>query len=404
SEGRMIRRSPFHDRTNALNETGLWQHWSGTLAVDRYQASDKFEYFAVRNAAGVFDSSPLHKYRIHGRDAERFLSGVLARDIRACAPGNAQYTAWCDDRGFVVEDGIVLRRAADEFLLTAAEPNLAYFEDLIGRRDQVAIEDVSDDFGILALQGPRSRDLLAALVPGVATLPFFGLTNGEIAGSPVTISRTGYSGDLGYEVWVRSPDALKVWDALWTSMSGFGVLPFGLAALDMLRIEAGLLLLDVDFASSRFGWTDEDRSSLIELGWGWMVHGVADDDRPFIGRHAIERELAERTSRWRLTGLMVDWADYDRIYGAAGIIPPKDHTPILGEMFLYDEAGTQVGYTTSYMYSPMLQRHIALARVRPALAAPGSTVRLEIDVNHRYEYVTARTARLPLYDPTRKTA
>jgi glycine cleavage system aminomethyltransferase T len=101
---------------------------------------------------------------------------------------------------------------------------------------------------------------------------------------------------------------------------------------------------------------------------------------------------------------MVDWADYDRIYGAAGIIPPKDHTPILGEMFLYDEAGTQVGYTTSYMYSPMLQRHIALARVRPALATPGSTVRLEIDVNHRYEYVTARTARLPLYDPTRKTA
>ena len=399
----MIRTSPFHDRTNALNETGLWQHWSGTLAADRYQTSDKFEYFAVRNAAGLFDSSPLYKYRIHGRDAERFLSGVLARDVRTCAPGNAQYTAWCDDRGFVVEDGVVLRTAADEFMLTAAEPNLAYFEDLIGRRDQVAIEDVSDEFGILALQGPRSRDLLSALVPDAASLPYFGLTTGEIAGSPVTISRTGYSGDLGYEVWVRSPDALKVWDALWSSMSGFGVLPFGLDALDMLRIEAGLLLLDVDFASSRFGWTDEDRSSLIELGWGWMVRGLADDDRAFIGRRAIQREIAEKTSRWRLTGLLVDWADHDRIYGAAGLIPPKDHTPILGEMFLYDEAGTQVGYTTSYMYSPMLQRHIALARVRPPLAAPGSPVRLEIDVNHRYEYVAARTSRLPLYNPTRKT-
>ena len=154
----MIRTSPFHKRTNALNETGLWSHWSGHLAAHRYQLSDKFEYFAVRNAAGVFDSSPLYKYRIHGRDAERFLSGILARDIRRCAPGNAQYTAWCDDRGFVVEDGVILRPAADEFLLTAAEPNLAYFEDLIGRRDEVGIEEVSDEYGILAVQGPPYRN------------------------------------------------------------------------------------------------------------------------------------------------------------------------------------------------------------------------------------------------------
>jgi aminomethyltransferase len=399
----MIRTSPFHERTHALNETGLWTHWSGTLAANRYQMSDKFEYFAVRNAAGIFDSSPLYKYRIHGRDALRFLSGVLARDIRACAKGHAQYTAWCDDRGFVVEDGVILRTAADEFLLTAAEPNLAYFEALIGR-DQVAIEEVTDDYGILAIQGPRSRALVSALVPDAEGIPFFGLATGRIAGSAVTVSRTGYSGDLGYEIWVRSSDAIKVWDALWASVEGFGVLPFGLAALEMLRIEAGLLLLDVDFASSRFGWTDEDRSSLIELGWGWMVRDLAADDRPFIGRQAIERELADKTSRWRLTGLMVDWADYDRIYGAAGLIPPKDHMPVEGEMFLYDDTDTQVGYTTSFMYSPMLQRHIALARVRPALALPGSLVRLEIDVNHRYEYVAARTARLPLYNPTRKTA
>jgi aminomethyltransferase len=365
--------------------------------------SDKFEYFAVRNSAGIFDSSPLHKYRIHGRDAERFLSGVLARNVRACQPGNAQYTAWCDDRGFVVEDGIVLRLTTDQFLLTSAEPNLAYFADLVGR-DDVAIEEVTDDYGILAVQGPRSRDLLARLVPGVASIPFFGVTSGTIAGCPVTVSRTGYSGDLGYEIWVGSPDAVNVWDTLWESVDGFGVLPFGLAALDMLRIEAGLLLLDVDFASSRFGWTDEDRSSLIELGWGWMVRDLAADDRPFIGRRAIEREIADRTSRWRLTGLMVDWADYDRIYGEAGLIPPKDHKPVLGEMFLYDDDMHQVGYTTSYMYSPMLQCHIALARVRPQVAAARIPVRLEIDVNHRYEYVTARTAPLPLYNQPRKTA
>jgi glycine cleavage system T protein (aminomethyltransferase) len=399
----MIRTSPFHKRTSALNTTGLWSHWSGTLAADRYQMSDKFEYFAVRNAAGVFDSSPLYKYRITGPDSEHFLAGVLTRDIRTCAPGNAQYTAWCDDRGFVVEDGVILRPGDDEFLLTSAEPNLAYFQDLIGR-ERVSIEEVSDEIGVLAVQGPRSRDLLATLIPEVAVLPFFGVARGSIAGKPVSVSRTGYSGDLGYEVWVNAADALKVWDAMWASFEGYGVLPFGLAALYMLRIEAGLLLLDVDFGSSRFGWTDEDRSTPIELGWSWMLRDLKTDDRAFIGRRAIEREIADKTSRWRLTGLVVDWADYDRIYDNAGLIPPKDHTPVHEEYFVYDAAGEQVGYATSYMYSPMLQRHIALARVRPELAAPGTPIKFEIDVNHRYEYVGAKTARLPLYNPPRKTA
>ena len=399
----MIRTTPFHERTSALNETGLWSHWSGHLAAERYQMADKFEYFAVRNSAGIFDSSPLYKYRIHGHDAERFLAGVLARDIRTCPAGHAQYTVWCDDRGFVVEDGVVLRYGPNDFLLTAAEPNLAYFADLIGR-DDVQIEEVSHDFGVLALQGPRSRDLVAKLVPGAATIPYFGLATGAIAGSPVTVSRTGYSGDLGYEIWIESANALKVWDTLWDSMAGHGVLPFGLTALSMLRIEAGLLLLDVDFGSSRFAWTDEDRSTPFELGLGWMFRDLASDDRAFIGRRALERELSEATSRWRFTGLILDWKDYDRIYTQAGLIPPKDHTPVEEELFVYDDDIRQVGYATSFMYSPMLQRHIALARVRPDLAKPRSSVRLEVDVNHHYEYVKATTARLPLYNPARKTA
>jgi aminomethyltransferase len=399
----MIRTTPFHERTSALNETGLWSHWSGHLAAQRYQISDKFEYFAVRNSAGIFDSSPLYKYRIHGPDAERFLAGVLARDIRACPVGHAQYTIWCDDRGFVVEDGVVLRHGTDEYLLTAAEPNLAYFEDLIGR-DDVRIEEVSHDYATLAIQGPRSRDLVSRLVPGAATIPYFGLTNGTIAGSPVTVSRTGYSGDLGFEIWIEAGNAIKVWDAVWESVEGHGVLPFGLDALEMLRIEAGLLLLDVDFGSSRYAWTDEDRSTPFEIGLGWMLRDLGSDDRAFIGRRALERELADGTSRWRFTGLVLDWQDYDRIYNGAGLIPPKDHTPIVEELFVYDDEIRQVGYSTSFMYSPMLQRHIAMARVRPDLATPGSEVRLEVDVNHRYEYVKARTARMPLYSPARKTA
>jgi aminomethyltransferase len=186
----MIRTTPFHPRTSALNETGLWQHWSGHLVANRYQVSDKFEYFAVRNAAGILDTSPLYKYRIAGRHAERYLAGMLARDIRSCPPGLAHYTTWLDERGYVLEDGVIQHRAPDEYLLTSAEPNFAWFADRIGRM-RVTLEEVSLDIGALAIQGPRSRDLLSRLVPGAARLPFFGLASGTVAGRPVVVSRTG---------------------------------------------------------------------------------------------------------------------------------------------------------------------------------------------------------------------
>ncbi|MBF6606886.1 MAG: aminomethyl transferase family protein [Chloroflexi bacterium] len=399
----MIRTTPFHERLSQLTETGLWEHWANHLVASRYQMSDKFEYFAVRNSAGLFDTSPLYKYRIAGPDAARYLSGVLARDIRTCAVGQGQYTIWCDDRGFVIEDGVVLRHGSDEFVLTSAEPNLAYLEGLIGRLE-VGIEDISDQWAILAVQGPRSRDLLASLSPAVARLPYFGIVATTIAGLNVRVSRTGYTGDLGYEIWVPADDAIAVWDAVWAAGRGQGIIPIGMSALYMTRIEAGLLLLDVDFHSSRFAWTDADRSTPIELGLGWMFRGLEADDRTFIGRDAIRRELAGRTSRWKLSGLVVDWREYDRIYAEAGLIPPKDHTPVQDEYFIYDDDLAQIGYATSQMYSPILQRHIALARVPLNLSAPGSRVKLEIGLNHRYEYFDAHVARLPLFNPPRRTA
>ncbi len=381
----MIRTTPFHDRTSAANTSGLWEHWSGYLVAQKYQLSEKFEYFAIRNSAGLFDSSPLYKYRIHGPDAEAFLAGVLARDIRSCAVGHGQYTAWLDDRGFVVEDGVIFRTAADDYLLTCAEPNLAYLQALAGRQ-RVTLEDVSEDSAVLSIQGPHSRDVLG------------------IADTPITISRTGYTGDLGYELWIPAERALRVWDAVAGAAAGRGVIPIGMIALYMARIEAGLLLLDVDFGSSRFAWTDANRSTLIELGLGWMVRDLAADDRAFIGRAAIERELRDKSSRWKLTGLILDWQDYDRHYDAAGLIPPKDHAPIQDEYYVYDDHGNQLGYATSLMYSPMLQRHIALARVPLDRTKPGSQVKLELPVNHRYEYFDAAVSRLPLYNPDRRTA
>jgi aminomethyltransferase len=399
----MIHTTPFHDRTSVLNETGLWQHWSGHLVVTRYQASDKFEYFAVRNSAGIFDTSPLYKYRIAGRDAERVLEGMLARDIRSCPPGHAQYTTWLDERGFVLEDGVVQHRAPGEFLLTSAEPNVAWFADRVGRLD-VTLEEVSLDIGALAVQGPRSRDLLTRLVPQARELSFFGITSGQIGGRTVHVSRTGYTGDLGYEIWAERADALAVWDALWDAADGWGILPYGMGALYMLRIEAGLLLLGADFSSSRFAFNDAHRSTPLELGFAWMFKGLEDDDRPFIGRKALEQERANKTSRWRMVGLVVDWQDYDRVYTAAGLIPPKDHRPVHEDWMVYDADRSRVGYATSIMYSPVLQRHIARARVRPDLAKPGTRVFLEFTVDHRYQQVAAHTARLPLFNPERKSA
>jgi aminomethyltransferase len=399
----MIRKTPFHDRTSAANVSGLWEHWSGYLVARKYQLSEKFEYFALRNSAGLFDSSPLFKYRVQGPDAEAFLGGVLARDIRTCAVGHGQYTAWLDDRGFVIEDGVIFRTAVDDYLLTCAEPNLAYFQGLLGRH-RASIDDVSEDSAVLAIQGPRSRAILSCLAPAVAELPYFGLAGATIADTPVMISRTGYTGDLGYELWIPAERALAVWDAVAEASAGQGVIPIGMIALYMARIEAGLLLLDVDFGSSRYAWTDANRSTLIELGLGWMVRDLAADGRAFIGRPAIERELRDKSSRWKLTGLILDWQDYDRHYDAAGLIPPKDHTPIQDEYYVYDDAGVQVGYATSLMYSPMLQRHIALARVPLDRTKPGSRVKLELPVNHRYEYFDAAVSRLPLYNPDRRTA
>jgi aminomethyltransferase len=399
----MIRTSPFHERTSAANETGLWAHWSGYLSASKYQISEKFEYFAIRNSAGLFDSSPLFKYRIHGPDAEQFLSGILARDIRACPVGHGQYTIWCDERGYVVEDGVVLRHAADDYMLTAAEPNFAYFADAVGRH-RVEIEDVSEQYGVLAVQGPGSRGILAGLDARVGKLEYFGLTKAKIGGVPVTVSRTGYTGDLGFEIWTAAEDAVAVWDAVVEASKGRGVIPFGLTALSMARIEAGLLLLDVDFQSSRFAWTDAHRSTPLELGLGWMFKDLASNDRAFLGREAIAREIADKTSRWKLTGLVLDWREYDRHFDEAGLIPPKDHTPIEEEYYIYDDDLKQLGYATSLMYSPMLQRHIALARVPLDRTAPGSRVKLELAVSHRYEYFDAHVTRLPLYNPERRTA
>lgn len=397
----MIRTTPFHARLSELNDQHLYTHWQGTLSPMRYSHAPKHEYFAVRNGVGVFDTSPLYKYAVRGPDAERLLAGALVRDIRTCRPGQAHYTAWCDDRGFVMHDGVVFRHAADDFLLTAGRPALSWFQELAtGMR--VELEDVTEDHAMLAVQGPRSRTVLAGLMPEAETLGYFDHAPAKVAGAGVTLSRTGYTGDLGFEITVAAHDAVAVLDAVLEAGRPHSIRPFGEEALMTLRIEAGLPLVDIEWHDARLTFSDADCVTPKELGLGWMLRGVRDGSRRFVGSEAIRRELVDGTSRWATTGIVVDPYDWDRLYRAADLFPPKSEHPLPYESMILDDDRTEVGYCTSFVYSPVLQRHIGIARVRPDLAAAGTELRLELAINHHNTTVRITTTPMPFFDPPRK--
>lgn len=414
----MPKTTPFFPRTDALNQPRIWSDWAGFLAAPRYQFSELSEYYAIRNAAALFDTSPLFKYRFSGTGAQTLLEKALARDIRTCKVGQAQYTCWCNDAGFVIEDGVVFHLSHDdknggEYWMTSAEPNLRYFRKLARDLgiDDCQIENISTDYGILALQGPHAFNVLSELggttAEDVAPLRYFGLTQTVVSGKPVMISRTGFTGDLGYELWIKAEDALDVWDALMTAGAGYNITPLGLDALKMARIEAGLLLLDVDFHSARFAWVDAQRDTPIDLGWSWMFRKLASDDRDFVGRAAIEAEISNRSSRWTVVGLEVDWGEYDRIYREAGIMTPKDGVHHHGTMSIYRRNGKEwdyAGYATSFLYSSLLKQHIAIAKLPLDLTEPGTEIDLEITVIRKPINVLARVTKMPFFNPQRKTA
>ncbi len=310
---------------------------------------------------------------------------------------------WCDDRGFVMEDGVVFRHSDDDFLLTAARPNLGWFADLAGSL-RVQLEDVSDEYGILAVQGPRSRAALASVMPEVSSLGFFDHAQAKLASAPVTLSRTGYTGDLGFEVTVESAHAVDVLDAVLEAGAPHSMRPFGEEALMMLRIEAGLPLIDVEWHNSRLAFTDADRVTPKELGVGWMLRGVRDCCRttvPSWDGEAIRRELTEGTSRWATRR-------HRRRLGRLGPAAPR-RRPAAAEVrapaalrvgAVRRRRGRQPGrLLTSFVYSPVLQRHIGLARVRPDLAAAGTEVRLETRHRPPQHHGAARTAKLPVIQP-----
>ena len=397
--GTALRTTPFHERTGPLNEGQAWRRWAGFVVASQYELLHDREYHAIRSSAALFDVSPLYKYRVAGKDAARLLDRVVTRDVRGAKVGQVLYTPWCDAEGKVIDDGTVARLDETTFRMTSAEPNLRWLSMNAAGLD-ARIEDVSDAVAALSLQGPLSRAILErAAETDLAGLRYFRLTSAAIRGVAVQISRTGYTGDLGYEIWMDAGAALPVWDALVEVGTDYGITPAGMLALDLARIEAGLILLDVDYVSSHRALVDAQKSSPFELGLGWTVKL---EKPPFVGRAPLREEAALGPS-WSLVGLEVDWDSLEALYREHGLPTRLPMAAWRTSVPVY--AGSrQVGYATSGCWSQLLKKYIALAHVESAHAKPGTPLAMEVTVEHRRRQAAVTVARTPFFSPERKKA
>ncbi len=391
--------TPFHPRTAALCRSMSWRDWAGYFAVSTYEVHHDREYSAIRNAAALIDVSPLFKYRVSGRDATRLVDRVVTRDVAKMVVGQVAYTHWCDGEGKVIDDGTVSRLGPELYRWTAAEPNLRWIRQN-AHGLQVEIEDASERLAAVALQGPTSRDVLRTCTePDISSLKYFRVMPARIRGIPVEISRTGYTGDLGYEIWVEADKALALWDALRESGQAWDITPTGMLALDVARIEAGLILLDVDYTSAKKALIPSQKYSPYEIGLGRLVHL---EKAPYVGQAALRREAREGPAR-ALVGLDVVWADVERLHEEAGLAPQLPATASRVSVPVFRD-GVQVGRASSSTWSPTLKKMIALATVARDAAAPGTRLQMELTVEHRRHVVGVTVAKLPFFDPPRKRA
>jgi aminomethyltransferase len=394
-----LKHTPFHPRTAPLCQGQTWRRWAGHLVASAYELVHDREYHAIRNAAALLDVSPLYKYLVTGRDACRLLDRVVTRHVAACRVGQVLYTPWCDAAGKVMDDGTIARLDETTFRLTSAEPNLRWLSLNASGLD-VTVADVSASTAALALQGPGARAILQQLTDlDLAGLRYFGIAATTLRGIPVTVSRTGYTGDLGYEIWVDAERAVPLWDALIAAGGPYGITPCGLLALDVARIEAGLILLDVDYLPAHRALIEDQKSSPYELNLGWAVTLAKET---FVGKAALAAEAA-RGPAWKLVGLETDWDALESLYAAVGLPPRLPTTAWRVSVPVY-AGGRQVGYATSGCWSPLLKKSLALAHVQAAHAALGTEVAIEVTVEHRRKRAAARVVPTPFFNPERKRA
>ncbi len=387
-----------HERTFPLCQSLNYREWSGFYAVSVYETHHEHEYNAIRNAAALIDVTPLFKYVITGRDATRFVNRIIARDINKVAVNQVIYCCWCDEEGKIIDDGTITRLEENRYRWTAADPNLRWFrQNAVGF--EVQIEDITEQVAALALQGPTSAGLLKSVAEAeIENLKYFRKTSGSIGGVPVDISRTGYTGDLGYEIWIAWQDAVKVWDTLMEAGRSFDIHPTGMLALDVARIEAGLILADVDYISSKKALIPSQKYTPSEVGLAKLVHY---DKENFIGRRALLEEKKAGPKRV-LVGLEVDWNEVEALFDRIGLAPQTPATASRVHVPVY-KGREQAGKATSTTWSPLLKQLIALASVEPQCAQPGTKLQMEVTVEAvRYKAV-ATVRQLPFFNPPRKT-
>jgi aminomethyltransferase len=389
----------FHERTFPLCQSLNYREWSGYYTVSVYEVHHEHEYNAIRNAAALIDISPLYKYLITGKDATKLVNRVITRDIRKVAVGQVIYCCWCDEQGKVIDDGTVTRLEENKYRWTAADPSLRWFRQN-GTNMDIQVEDISEKVAALALQGPTSGRLLKSVAEAdIANLKYFRVTHGKIAGIPVDISRTGYTGDLGYEIWVPWNDAVKVWDAVMETGKRFDIHAAGMLALDVARVEAGLLLIEVDYTSSKKALIASQKYSPYELGFAKMVHLNKEN---FIGKAALEQDQKQAVAR-QFVGLEIDWTEVEERYEKFGLTPaaPSQASRVAVPVYCGEK---QVGKATSTTWSPVLKKMIALASVETSHSKLGTRLQMEITIEAIRQKVTARIVKMPFFNPARKTA
>jgi aminomethyltransferase len=392
--------TPFHERTLALCESLNYREWSGYYTVSAYETHHDHEYNAIRNAAALIDISPLFKYRITGPDATQLVDRIITRDLRKVSVGQVIYTPWCDEHGKVIDDGTVSRLDENVYRWTAADPSLRWFtQNAVGLK--VEIQDISESVAALALQGPTSARLLHSIVEeaDIQSLKYFRVTPASINGIYVEISRTGYTGDLGYEIWVNTEDALGLWDFLIEQGRPFDIKPAGMLALDVARIEAGLLLIDIDFNSSKKALIEDQKYSPFEMGLGRLVNL---DKNRFVGQRALAQQKDGPLAK-QIVGLEIDWTEVERRYEIVGL--PPSVSPIASRVAVpLFTNGKQIGKATSTTWSPVLKKMIALGTVAGDFVKPGSKIEIEITVEAVRHRVPATVVKTPFYNPKQKTA
>jgi glycine cleavage system T protein (aminomethyltransferase) len=394
--------TPFHPRTFPACTSLLYKEWAGCYAVKRYDVYVDREYYAVRHQATVMDASPLYKYEVTGRDAAALLARVMVKGFAKFGVGRVGYVCWCDEQGKVLDDGTVTRLGDQHFRVTAADPALGWILRQ-SRGLSVTVTDSSRTLAALALQGPRAREVLRGLLgSAIDGLKFFRALSTRLPGKggvELVVTRTGYTGDLGYELWVSNDHAVALWDALLEAGAPHGLLPMGLDALDVARVEAGFLLGGVDYTSARRAHIERQKSTPYELGFDWMVEL---EREPFVGQAALARALAEGPAR-RFVGLEIDWQDFERIHERYQLAPhvetgtSRDGVPLF-------RGGRQVGYATSRSWSPLLKQYLALGTIDADLAAPDNELEIEVTCEYERHRARARVRKLPFFDPERKKA